>query len=147
LTSIAPLSTLKAHGSFLVGVDFASLLKKIPSNSKALDWVWEALITVLQFLFYFFLMDREKDSWHSSGLHLAVTAVGLIYFNLKPINYTVSLHMHVLECTEIDKNIHSRKCISYSCLSLLLSIYQLRGIFSLWSVRLFESDCFLGFNI
>lgn len=48
-------------------------------------------------------MDSEKDSWHFGWLHLAVTDVGLIYFNLKPINCTVSLHMHILECTEIDK--------------------------------------------
>lgn len=48
-------------------------------------------------------MDSEKDSWPFSWPHLSVADVGLIYFNLKRINCTLSLHMHILKCSERDK--------------------------------------------
>lgn len=92
-------------------------------------------------------MDNEKDFWHFSWLHLAVTDKRFINFNLKPINCTVSLHMHVLGCMEIDKkkifivgNISCILCCPFPCqFSIVWNL--------LLTARLFESDCFLGLNI
>lgn len=81
-------------------------------------------------------MDSEKDFQHFSWLHLAVADKGLINFNLKPINCTVSLHMHILGWIAIDKKeiLYSRisYCRTYPVFFAVLfpSNLALCGIFS-----------------
>lgn len=95
-------STVYSEGS----LQFLNWLRRfIPKNSFKFKGFGLAKGSTYHHLtiFILFFPDAQWHSWHFSWLHLGVTDVRLIYFNLKLINCTVSLPMHILEGVEIDK--------------------------------------------